>query len=567
MKNKLTNQEWAELVQRAQNGEEEAFEELYRSSYDYLYAVCFKGSVPEEDIPDVLQESYIKIFKNLDTLDQPEKFLAWAAVVVKNTGRDKGRQRKTYYERNELMEDTSSEENMGIDALAVDEMDPDYNPGAALDKAATVRIVRDMIAELPETQRDCIVLWCEGKSMSDISEEVGIPVGSVKSSISYAKQKIKKMTLKIEQEQGIRLHTVAPMSFFIWAIGNIEELLDVAVPSFSAIYDILALSGQVVSGSAMKLAEGLASDTSAAQTVGQTAVEVGKKGAEQAVSAAGKKAAEHAALTAGEKAAAGFLTTMGGKAAVTAMVLIIGGAGVYYASGAGRQKPQEAPTAVTQEETTEENEPVQSAETETESAAAEPTAEVPSEEIQEEEDLLAQIPELDQAVADMVPAMTCYIDTKEGIGSIPEPEEFSVNNTELFWKFAHSYCIRFPEHLSEDNYSGAVRVSEMEEVARTAFADCTGLPDTLDEYANSYIGYGIYGEWLEMPLGNALFRYEMAGWETTEDGKGIDVTLDEINVGAEMYNTSYVVHLVPVEEAVKGDARLKFFITGAEEVE
>ena len=70
-----------------------------------------------------------------------------------------------------------------------------------------------------------------------------------------------------------------------------------------------------------------------------------------------------------------------------------------------------------------------------------------------------------------------------------------------------------------------------------------------------------------MPLGNALFRYEMAGWETTEDGKGIDVTLDEINVGAEMYNTSYVVHLVPVEEAVKGDARLKFFITGAEEVE
>ena len=154
MKNKLTNQEWAELVQRAQNGEEEAFEELYRSSYDYSYAVCFKGSVPEEDIPDVLQESYIKIFKNLDTLDQPEKFLAWAAVVVKNTGRDKGRQRKTYYERNELMEDTSSEENMGIDALAVDEMDPDYNPGAALDKAATVRIVRDMIAELPETQRD-----------------------------------------------------------------------------------------------------------------------------------------------------------------------------------------------------------------------------------------------------------------------------------------------------------------------------------------------------------------------------------------------------------------------------
>ena len=83
------------------------------------------------------------------------------------------------------------------------------------------------------------------------------------------------------------------------------------------------------------------------------------------------------------------------------------------------------------------------------------------------------------------------------------------------------------------------------EAARTAFADCTGLPDTLDSYANMQggNGYGIYGEWLEMPLGNALFQYEMAGWEISEDGKGIDVTLDEINAG------------------------LKFFITGAEEVE
>ena len=203
MGRKLTGQEWAELVNRAQKGEETGFEELYRSSYDYLYAVCIKSNVSEEDIPDVLQEAYIKVFKNIGSLADPEKFLGWAAMVVKNTGRDRGRQRKTYYERNEFMEGISTDDNVGLDTLAVDEMDPEYNPGVAMDRAATVQIVRDMIAELPDTQRDCIILWCEGLNMKDISDEVGIPVGSVKSSISYAKQKIRKMTIRIEQEQRL----------------------------------------------------------------------------------------------------------------------------------------------------------------------------------------------------------------------------------------------------------------------------------------------------------------------------------------------------------------------------
>ena len=59
----------------------------------------------------------------------------------------------------------------------------------------------------------------------------------------------------------------------------------------------------------------------------------------------------------------------------------------------------------------------------------------------------------------------------------------------------------------------------------------------------------------------------MAEWNTTEDGKQIDVIFNEIDVGTDSQFAKYIVHIVPVEEAVRDDWRLKFFITGAEQVE
>lgn len=591
---KLTNREWTELVRKAQNGEEAGFEELYRASYNYLYAVCFKSGVPDEDIPDVLQESYIKIFKKIDMLEDPGTFLGWASTIVKNTGRDKGRQRKTYYERNDLMGDSSTEDEIGMDTMAVDEMDPDYNPGVALDKVATVEIVRSMIAELPDTQRDCIILWCEGRSMSEISKEVGIPVGSVKSSISYAKKKIKDMTLKIEKEQGIRLHTVAPMSFFIWAIRNIQDLLEFAPCDFSNILPVLEEAEIIAAKDASVLSDGTQANTAAkkaADKVGKdmgpekggiSSTETGQAAAEQAGEIGGEKAAKRAGTEIGEKViknvtgasetkAAGILSTMGGKAAVAGLVVVIGAASLYFASGAGKQKPEEAAAAVTQEETgasvqeeaaEEKSENMQESESVSEASTVQLV-----EETQEEVNLLEQIPELDWAVAEMVPAMVDYIDMKNWVGEIPAPEEFSVENTQLYWSFVHNYGMRYATMMSEDYHSTAVRISEIEEVSKTAFSDFVELPDTLEEHANGREDFGIYGDVIETPIGNPGSYYQMAEWNTTEDGKQIDVIFNEIDVGTDSQFAKYIVHIVPVEEAVRDDWRLKFFITGAQQVE
>ena len=609
MERKLTNQEWAVLVNKAQQGDEDGFEELYRASYNYLYAVCLNGNVPEENIPDVLQEAYIKIFKNIGSLADPEKFLSWASTVVRNTGRDKGRSQKIYYERNEFMEEISTDENAGLDAFAVDELDPGYNPGVALEKAAIVQIVRDMIAELPDTQRDCILLWCEDRNMKDISEELGIPVGSVKSSINYAKQKIKKMTLRIEKEQGIRLHTVAPMSFFIWAVRNMQDLIDVAPGDFAGIREILTESGQIVTDSVAKVANSIRADAkknilndTGREAIGRDAPGAGRKAAEQTASGFGKaaeqtasgfgkaaeqtasgfgKAAEQTASGFGKKAAAGFAQTAVAKAAVAGLILVIGSGALYF--GLKGKEPQEtvAETAV-QEQAAEDNRESETASLQTDGAEAEGMAqavteaegeqewvepeeptEVPEPEEQEtERNLLDQIPELDGAVAEMVPTIKSYIDTVRKHGN----REFSVNDAEQYWGFVHVYCIRQPNYFSDDMYLGVVSRGEIEEASRAAFPDFTGIPDTLDEYGPSkWTESGVDEDTVRMPLGNSQEYYQMSEWSRTDDGNGIDVTIDVYYVPDDSWWTSYTVHLIPVREAVENDARLKFFITGIEE--
>jgi len=436
MERKLTNQEWAVLVNKAQQGDEDGFEELYRASYNYLYAVCLNGNVPEENIPDVLQEAYIKIFKNIGSLADPEKFLSWASTVVRNTGRDKGRSQKIYYERNEFMEEISTDENAGLDAFAVDELDPGYNPGVALEKAAIVQIVRDMIAE-------------------------------------------------------------------------------------------------------------------------QTAYGFGKK------------------------AAAGFAQTAVAKAAVAGLILVIGSGALYF--GLKGKEPQEtvAETAV-QEQAAEDNRESETASLQTDGAEAEGMAqavteaqgeqewmepeeptEVPEPEEQETgRNLLDQIPELDRAVAEMVPTIKSYIDTVRKHGN----REFSVNDAEQYWGFVHVYCIRQPNYFSDDMYLGVVSRGEIEEASRAAFPDFTGIPDTLDEYGPSkWTESGVDEDTVRMPLGNSQEYYQMSEWSRTDDGNGIDVTIDVYYVPDDSWWTSYTVHLIPVREAVENDARLKFFITGIEE--
>lgn len=67
----------AELVKRSQTGDNNAFAELYAATYQRQYQYSYKYLRDEQLAHDALQETYVQALKKLQTLQNPELFVAW----------------------------------------------------------------------------------------------------------------------------------------------------------------------------------------------------------------------------------------------------------------------------------------------------------------------------------------------------------------------------------------------------------------------------------------------------------------------------------------------------------
>ncbi len=83
---RLPNNSERELVDRLRRGDASAMGEVYACFANYLTAVCSRYIIEDEDIRDVLQESFIKIFTKADTFhyEGEGSLKAWITQVTVN---------------------------------------------------------------------------------------------------------------------------------------------------------------------------------------------------------------------------------------------------------------------------------------------------------------------------------------------------------------------------------------------------------------------------------------------------------------------------------------------------
>lgn len=67
----------ADLVKRTQDGDSNAFAELYAATYQRQYRYALKNLGDEDKAKQVLQESYVQALNKIHTLQNPELFVAW----------------------------------------------------------------------------------------------------------------------------------------------------------------------------------------------------------------------------------------------------------------------------------------------------------------------------------------------------------------------------------------------------------------------------------------------------------------------------------------------------------
>ncbi len=153
------------LIDRARNGDLDAFESIVRARMDAVYRLTSAILGNEADARDAAQETFVAAWRQLPRLREPDKFEAWLQRVAVNAARQTYRARS----RRHIREIPSST----VFALAERAAGAPRNDAAILDAA---------LATLPVDQRAILVLHhLDGRSMAELASILDVPEGTADS--------------------------------------------------------------------------------------------------------------------------------------------------------------------------------------------------------------------------------------------------------------------------------------------------------------------------------------------------------------------------------------------------
>jgi len=178
----------AQLMELCAAKDEEAFSELVGRYEKFVYSAVFAELKDADDAFDVSQEVFIRLYNAAGGFRCESTLKTWLYRMCKNCAYDYMRK---FYKNRPLSlsvpcdEDDTSQET--------DVVSKDDTPEESVLKKERINAVRRAISELPEEQRDVIVLReLEGLQYSEIADILGINEGTVKSRISRGREALKK---------------------------------------------------------------------------------------------------------------------------------------------------------------------------------------------------------------------------------------------------------------------------------------------------------------------------------------------------------------------------------------
>jgi RNA polymerase sigma factor (sigma-70 family) len=166
-----------EIVSLLQKSDKKAITLLYEYYSDALFGVISKIITDEDTAQDVLQESFVKIWKHSKKYDPSKaKLFTWLYRIAYNTAIDKTRSLKNKTNK-EVHIDTSSVYKITSNELNQDVLD-----------------IKKHLSSLDDKYQIVInALFFEGMTQQEASEELDIPLGTIKSRLKIGLRELKKI--------------------------------------------------------------------------------------------------------------------------------------------------------------------------------------------------------------------------------------------------------------------------------------------------------------------------------------------------------------------------------------
>jgi len=181
------------LVKRAKSGDYQAFDLLVLKYQSRLISTAFKFVKDVQIAEDVVQDSFIKAYKALESFREDSSFYTWIYRITVNTSKNflVSKKRKSELLNSDLSEEASYE----IEPVET------YSPEDLLQATQLKKVITETIDQLGEDTRTALTLReLDGLSYEQIADVVNCPVGTVRSRIFRGREVIDEAISQYKQD-------------------------------------------------------------------------------------------------------------------------------------------------------------------------------------------------------------------------------------------------------------------------------------------------------------------------------------------------------------------------------
>jgi RNA polymerase sigma-70 factor (ECF subfamily) len=165
-------------------GNRRAFDELVERYQNRLLNFVYRTTGDRERAEDLVQETFIRVYRHLHRFDQSKKFSTWVYTIASNLAKNELRNRS----RNPLVLFQTILKNRQEDQRPLEWEDNTYRPDDLFRKRALKSMVDAADDQLPEHHRTVFMLReMEGKTYEEIAEITDTNLGTVKSRLNRAR--------------------------------------------------------------------------------------------------------------------------------------------------------------------------------------------------------------------------------------------------------------------------------------------------------------------------------------------------------------------------------------------
>ncbi len=174
----------SQVVQASLEGDSRAFGELVSRYDSRLLNFVYRTIGDRERAQDLVQETFVRVYRHLERFDQTKKFSTWIYTIASNLAKNELRNRS----RNPLVLFQTIKKNWDADHRPLEWEDTQYKPDDLFRKRHLREKVEQAVEQLPEHHRMVFVLReLEGKTYEEIADITGCNLGTVKSRLNRAR--------------------------------------------------------------------------------------------------------------------------------------------------------------------------------------------------------------------------------------------------------------------------------------------------------------------------------------------------------------------------------------------